>query len=128
MTTTLELWRGRDGELRCRITPNSGVMSTYSSEEAREAAYEAVTSWCHQENSEAAVAADTVRRLQAPKKLTCNRARCRKCNDIVESTTTHHYQACRCGAIFVDGGLEYVRRGYDEPGNFEDLSEYEAET
>lgn len=103
------------------------MVQDYSNEEARAAAYEAVTSWCHQENSEAAVAADTVRRLQSPRKLSANRARCRKCNDIVESNSVHHYQSCRCGAIFVDGGLEYVRRGYDEPGSFEDLCEYEEE-
>lgn len=60
------------------------------------------------------------------KKITRNAARCRKCQDVIESRSVHHWIACDCGAIFVDGGREYLRRGGD-PENFEDLSEYEGE-
>ena len=56
-------------------------------------------------------------------KLLRNRARCRKCGSIVESTHRHDFQMCSCGAIFVDGGREYIRWG-GEPADFEDLSEY----
>lgn len=50
-----------------------------------------------------------------------NAAICRKCNTRVESKYTHDFQRCRCGAIFVDGGTEYIRRG----GNPEDFLEIE---
>ena len=33
-----------------------------------------------------------------------NRAKCKLCNDIVESVHSQDYQLCRCGEIFVDGG------------------------
>ena len=41
-----------------------------------------------------------------------NRAQCPKCKDVVESTHVHDFRNCRCGAISVDGGLEYLRRGW----------------
>ena len=40
-----------------------------------------------------------------------NRARCVKCNQVVESETRHHFASCRCGQMFVDGGTDYLRRG-----------------
>ena len=51
-----------------------------------------------------------------------NKARCKKCGEIIESKTRHDFKMCRCGAIFVDGGLDYLRRGGDDK-YFEDLSE-----
>lgn len=42
-----------------------------------------------------------------------NRARCRKCGDVIESKYRHDWKECKCGAIFVDGGKDYVRRGGD---------------
>jgi len=48
-----------------------------------------------------------------------NKAQCRKCDDIIESKYTHDFKSCKCGAIFVDGGKEYIRRG----GEFEDIIE-----
>ncbi len=45
------------------------------------------------------------------RKLTRNRAQCGVCKDIVESTFRHDFVQCKCGAIFVDGGLAYIRRG-----------------
>lgn len=40
-----------------------------------------------------------------------NRARCRKCSDVIESKHTHDFVRCRCGAIFIDGGPSYRRGG-----------------
>lgn len=40
-----------------------------------------------------------------------NSATCRKCGDKIESKYRHDYVMCRCGAIFVDGGKDYLRRG-----------------
>ena len=62
------------------------------------------------------------------KKLKRNRIRCKQCNDIIESKSNYDFQTCKCGAIAVDGGLEYAKRIF--PGNladqyYEDLSEFE---
>lgn len=46
-----------------------------------------------------------------------NAARCRKCNDEIESKHVHDFVECKCGAIFVDGGKDYLRSG----GNPEDF-------
>lgn len=48
-----------------------------------------------------------------------NRCKCKKCGDIIESKDRHDYVECKCGAIFTDGGLDYVRRG----GNVEDIED-----
>jgi len=57
-------------------------------------------------------------------KLKANRARCRRCDDTVESRAVHDYVECYCGAVAVDGGLEYLHRT-GEPDDIEELSEYE---
>lgn len=48
-----------------------------------------------------------------------NRARCRKCGDVIESVHRHDLQWCSCEAIAVDGGAAYHRR----IGNREDFEE-----
>lgn len=53
--------------------------------------------------------------------ITRNAARCRKCDTVVESKTRHDFVPCTCGAIFVDGGLDYVRAG-GSPEDFESLA------
>lgn len=39
-----------------------------------------------------------------------NNARCRKCGDEIESKSRHDFVTCKCGAISVDGGQDYMRR------------------
>ena len=56
-------------------------------------------------------------------KILVNKARCKLCNDIIESTHRHDFVRCKCGEIFVDGGLEYLRRGANSFDNFIGLSE-----
>ena len=57
-----------------------------------------------------------------------NAARCRHCGDVIESTNTHDFKRCSCGAIFVDGGHAYLGRGFtDSPDDYEELSEFEGE-
>jgi hypothetical protein len=51
-----------------------------------------------------------------------NAARCTLCGDTVESAGRHDLRACTCQAMFVDGGLDYLRRG-GNPEFIEDLSE-----
>jgi hypothetical protein len=52
-----------------------------------------------------------------------NAAQCAKCDDVIESTHRHDFVSCKCGAIFVDGGQEYLRGGADDFANFISLAE-----
>jgi hypothetical protein len=56
-------------------------------------------------------------------KIIKNKAQCKKCGDIIESKYRHDFVSCKCGSIFVDGGLDYCRSGADNFENFIDLSE-----
>ena len=53
-----------------------------------------------------------------------NRARCKKCGDIIESKHRHDHVACSCGEIAVDGGLAYLRRTFNRPENLEEMAEH----
>lgn len=55
-----------------------------------------------------------------------NRIRCVHCGDVIESEYTHDFKMCCCGRVFVDGGHAYLRRGFTEKGDFEDLSEVQT--
>lgn len=39
-----------------------------------------------------------------------NQVRCKKCGDEPFSAHRHDFRSCKCGAISVDGGLDYLRR------------------
>ena len=43
-------------------------------------------------------------------KIIRNRIKCKKCGDIIESKSVHDFVECKCGAVAVDGGHEYLRR------------------
>lgn len=45
------------------------------------------------------------------KKILRNSARCLRCKEEIESKHVHDFRYCKCKAIFVDGGKEYIRRG-----------------
>lgn len=49
---------------------------------------------------------------------------CNNCNDFIVSKHVHDFVECKCGAIFVDGGQEYLRRGGSAltRGTYTDLS------
>lgn len=51
-----------------------------------------------------------------------NAIKCRKCGDVIESTSTHDFKICSCGACAVDGGHEYLRRSAPSLNVFIDLS------
>ena len=59
------------------------------------------------------------------RKVLVNKIRCKKCNDVIESTDRHDFKFCKCGAVAVDGGHDYIRRIGNEE-DFEELSEYEV--
>ena len=52
-----------------------------------------------------------------------NRAKCGRCGDVIESKHRHDFKSCSCGAIFIDGGKDYLRRGYEHKGDLIELSE-----
>lgn len=56
-----------------------------------------------------------------------NRCQCAKCMDIIESKHRHDFVRCKCGAIFTDGGKDYVRRGADALSDIIDMTESYAE-
>lgn len=60
-------------------------------------------------------------------KIIRNAIQCNHCGDIIESEFTHDYKCCVCGAVAVDGGLDYLRRVYMFDGDYTDLSEFEEE-
>ena len=47
-----------------------------------------------------------------------NRAKCRLCNDIIESKHRHDYVSCSCREISVDGGSDYHRACFKNRENF----------
>lgn len=38
---------------------------------------------------------------------------CPFCDDIIASISRHDFRTCRCGALSIDGGLDYLRIAYD---------------
>jgi hypothetical protein len=55
-----------------------------------------------------------------------NRAKCAKCDTIIESKHRHDYVSCKCGAIAVDGGDAYWRMMASDPSDF--LRMYDDDT
>ena len=45
-------------------------------------------------------------------KIIKNAIQCNLCGDIIESTYRHNFVTCTCGCCSVDGGLDYLRRGF----------------
>lgn len=45
-------------------------------------------------------------------KIIKNAVQCKHCGDIIESKHCHDYVTCSCGCCSVDGGLEYLKRGF----------------
>lgn len=61
------------------------------------------------------------------RKILRNRAQCVLCDDIIESKHTHDFVGCKCGEIFLDGGLSYCRAGFTKIENVRFLTEYDSE-
>ena len=45
-------------------------------------------------------------------KIIKNSIKCKHCGDIIVSKNTHDFVTCKCGCCSVDGGLDYLRRGF----------------
>ena len=61
------------------------------------------------------------------RKIIKNAIRCKHCGDVIESTHRHDFKECSCERVFVDGGLDYLRRGFVENDDYVELSEYVEE-
>ena len=62
------------------------------------------------------------------RKIITNKVKCRLCGDVIESTYRNDIKSCKCGEITVDGGTDYIRRGWQtDRANIIELSEYEEE-
>lgn len=57
------------------------------------------------------------------KRITVNKIRCNLCGDEIESISVHDFKWCKCGAVAVDGGHEYMKRC----GNPKDITELSVE-
>ena len=44
------------------------------------------------------------------RELICNKAKCKKCGDVIISHSHHNYVTCSCGSISTDGGNSYLHR------------------
>ena len=42
--------------------------------------------------------------------IVSNTIQCTTCNDIIYSAHRHDFKSCKCGAVSVDGGVDYLRR------------------
>lgn len=42
-----------------------------------------------------------------------NGVQCPRCKDILYSNNRHDFVGCSCGALYIDGGYDYPRVGYD---------------
>ena len=56
-------------------------------------------------------------------KILCNRIKCKKCGDIIESKNRHDFVTCKCGYVAVNGGNAYLRRTGNRE-DWEELSEF----
>ena len=61
----------------------------------------------------------SVKAFYDTKILIRNMARCKKCDEIIESIHRHDFVTCKCGAVSVDGGTDYINR----TGNLSDIEE-----
>lgn len=62
------------------------------------------------------------------KRITRNAAKCKLCGDVIESRYRNDFVTCECGNLSVDGGLDYIRRGFTNgKDSYEDLNEYDLD-
>lgn len=65
---------------------------------------------------------DKTSKEKEQRKIITNKIQCNHCLDIIESTYRHDFKFCSCGKVFVDGGKAYLRRGFDRPDDYTELS------
>ncbi|MCM1326438.1 MAG: hypothetical protein NC094_03565 [Bacteroidales bacterium] len=59
-------------------------------------------------------------------KIVRNMIKCNLCGDVIESINRHDFVSCKCGCCSVDGGTDYLRRGFvNSPEDYTELSIFE---
>lgn len=53
-----------------------------------------------------------------------NQAKCLKCNEVVQSRHRHECKFCTCKNVMVDGGKDYIRRGFKDEKLAQECSVY----
>lgn len=53
-----------------------------------------------------------------------NAARCLDCDMVLVSWFRHDYKECPCGNLMVDGGNDYVRRGFKNLDRIEEITSW----
>lgn len=48
--------------------------------------------------------------MEKKEEIISNKIKCKKCGDIIESKSTNDYKKCSCGAVAVDGVIDYLKR------------------
>lgn len=60
------------------------------------------------------------------KRIIKNAVQCNHCRKVIVSSHRHDFVTCKCGCCSVDGGNDYLRRGFKHSLNdYTELSEYE---
>ena len=59
--------------------------------------------------------------MEKKEEIICNKIKCKKCGDVIESKSTNDLKRCSCGAVAVYGGKEYLKRLGNEK-DYEELS------
>lgn len=57
-------------------------------------------------------------------KVLINKIKCKHCGDIIQSGYRWDYKTCSCGTVSVDGGRDYLKRGFKHSPeeDYEELS------
>lgn len=59
------------------------------------------------------------------KRIKRNAAQCKVCGEVVESKWRNNHVTCSCGNLSVDGGHDYIRRGFrNGKDSFENMNEF----
>lgn len=61
--------------------------------------------------------------MEKKEEIISNKIKCKKCGNIIESKSTNDYKSCSCGAVAVDGGIDYLKRIGNEE-DYEKLSTF----
>lgn len=57
-----------------------------------------------------------------------NMIRCNHCGEVIESKYRHNYVTCKCRCCSVDGGHDYLRRGFKtSQSDYTELSLWEED-
>ena len=59
--------------------------------------------------------------------LKVNGIMCPKCDDIIFSRAHHDFHSCTCGSVNIDGGFEYLRFGWNNDINRDDIIHVDIE-